>query len=245
MTSRIPSGHLGRLLGYSFWAAAFFGGAEGSARAQSTPRYMTSEEDVSELDVVKLKDRASVAFQLYSVVPSSRPFQAVQGSQVEAFRYQISGAFGAEFAYRLTTNMDLGLSVAYELFESRVEQGAASTEFSDARMKLFPVMAVARWQWPRTFWSPEAEVGLGLGIFNMTVDSTNLSQDTVTDSSTSLLAHAAGGLSLAWLDNTNLGVMLGYRYMMLGKKDFPASIFDIRRGSLSGVYAKATLRYHF
>ncbi|MEO5668084.1 MAG: hypothetical protein ABIR96_08495, partial [Bdellovibrionota bacterium] len=153
--------------------------------------------------------------------------------------------FGAEFAYKLHTNFDLGLSVSYELYESRVEQGAASTEFSDAHMKLFPVVAVARWQWPHKFWSTEAEAGVGAGIFNMKVDSTNLSQTTVTDSATSLLAHGAVGLSLAWLDNATIGTMIGYRYMMLGKKVFPASVFDIQRSSLSGAYAKASLRYHF
>ncbi|MEO5666893.1 MAG: hypothetical protein ABIR96_02415, partial [Bdellovibrionota bacterium] len=96
MTSKIPSGHLGRLFAASLLAVTLFGGAEGSARADGTPRYMTSEEDVQDLDVVKLKDRVSLGFQIYSVVPTSRPFQAVQGSQIEPFRYQISGGFGAE-----------------------------------------------------------------------------------------------------------------------------------------------------
>ena len=229
-------------------AASFWGGAEGSARAQPAPRYMTSQEDIEDLNVVKLKNRASIAFQLYSVLPMSRPFQAVSDSGVADFRYQIAGAFGAEFGYKFSTNLDLGLGVAYELYESRFEQGQAATAFSTSRMRLFPVTAVARWQWPRALWTPEAEVGVGIGIFNMSVDSTNVSQKTVSESSTSLLAHGAGGVSIAWLDDTNIGVMVGYRQMLLGSKDFTtedAIVTSIRRKSLSGAYAKATLRYHF
>jgi hypothetical protein len=227
-------------------AASFWGGAEGSARAQQAPRYMTSQEDIDDPSVVKLKDRASVAFQLYSVVPTSRPFQSVDDvNGARDFRYQIAGGFGAEFAYKLMTNLDLGLNVAYELYESRMEQSAAFTAFSTARMRLFPILATARWQWPQGLWSPEAELGVGTGIFNLSVDSSDAAQTKVEESSSALLAHGAAGLSLAWLDETNIGFMVGYRQMLLGSKDFDASLVQIRRKSLSGLFAKASLRYHF
>lgn len=223
-----------------------FGGAEGSARAQSAPRYMTSSEDVEELNVVNLRERLSVGLQVYSVVPASRPYQAASSSGTTAFRYQASGAFGLELGYKLRTGFDLGLSAAYELYESRIQQAGTQTEFNIARMKLFPVVATARWQWPRQFWSPELEAGVGMGIFNMSLTSTNLAHAEVPDSSTSLLAHAAGGMSVAWLDDTNLGILLGYRQMFLGAKAFPISNdVTINRSSLSGFFAKATLRHQF
>jgi|GEM_PF-2820485 len=248
MTSRNQSQHLARRLGFVIMALSLWGGAEGSAEAQEAPRYMTSQEDISDLDVVKLKNRSSVTFHLYSIVPPSRPFSATINGDVRPFRYQISGGFGAEFAYKLQTNLELGLSVSYELYESRVDQGTSTQilEFSDARMRLFPVVGIARWQWAHKFWSTEAEVGVGAGIYNVIVDSTNIGQEIASDSSTSLLAHGAAGMSLAWLDDTTIGVMLGYRQMFLGAKNLNAGTDRvIHRKSLSGLYAKANIRYQF
>lgn len=248
MTSRNQSQHLARRLGLLVMALSLWGGAEGSAEAEEAPRYMTSEEDISDLDVVKLKNRSSVTFHLYSIVPPSRPFEADIDGTTRPFRYQISGGYGAEFAYKLQTNLELGLSVSYEIYESRVDQGASTQilEFSDAHMRLFPVVGIARWQWAHKFWSTQAEIGVGAGIYNVTVDSTNVGQEVASDSSTSLLSHAAAGLSLAWLDDTTIGTMIGYRQMFLGAKDLDAGDGrTIRRKSLSGLYAKANIRYQF
>lgn len=229
----------------TFFALSLLASFATSVQAQEKPRFMVSEEDVEDLDVLKIKDRLSFGLQLYSVVPSSRPFQAVSGSSVEDFRYQISGAFGIELAYKLSTNLNLGLATSYEFYESRLESGSSTTEYRTAKMRLFPIEGIARYEWPKKFWAPVVEGGFGVAIFNMLLQSTNLAQAEIKDSAMSVIAHAATGVNLAWLDDTNIGILLGYRMMFLQQQDFDASTFDIRRKSLSGLYAKASFHYHF
>ena len=216
-----------------------------SQNAWSAPKYITSTEDVSEHKVLRFQDRLSFGFQLYSVIPTARPFQAIISSAASDYRYQISGAFGAELFYRFSEHMDLGISSAFEIYESTLRPTSGPTEVQTARMKLFPVEAVAKWQWSKGVWAPELETGLGVGIFNMSLTSTNLGQAIAKDSSTAMLAHVAGGVSLAWMDDTNIGILLGYRMMFMKQKEFDVTTLNIRRKSLSGVYAKATFRYHF
>jgi hypothetical protein len=230
----------------SFLAVAVFTPAS-LLLAQEAPRFMVSQEDVEDLEVLKLKDRLSLGVQLYSVVPSARPFQDLSSSPVQDFSYQILGALGVELAYKFSTYLDLGISTAYEFYESRLrlQSGTSSTELRTAKVSLFPISGILRYEWPKKFWAPVLEGGFGVGVFNMSLQSSNLAQAEIKDSSMTVLAHAASGVNFAWLDDTNIGVMLGYRLMFLQQKDFNASTFDIRRKSLSGLYAKASLRYHF
>ncbi len=213
--------------------------------AIAAPKFITSEEDLSEPKILDFQDRLSFGIQLYSVAPSVRPFQAVSGSTTGDYRYQISGATGVEIFYRFSEHMDLGISTSYEYFRSRLRQSSGSTEFQSARMRLFPIEGIAKWQWAQGVWAPEFETGVGIGFFNMELKSTNLNQPTIRDSSAALLAHAAAGVSLAWMEDTNIGIALGYRMMFLQQKEFDATIINVRRKSLSGIYSKATLRYHF
>lgn len=216
-----------------------------SPQAQAAPKFITTEEDISENKVLKFQDRLSVGVQLYSVIPSARPFNATISSTSSDYRYQISGAFGLEVFYRFSEHLDLGLSTAFETYESRLRNSSSSTEFQTARMKLFPIQGIAKWQWAKGVWAPEVETGLGIGFYNMELKSTNLNQSIVRDQSAAMLAHAAFGISMAWLDNSNIGIALGYRMMFMPEKEFDATIAQIKRKSLSGIYAKATLRYHF
>jgi len=213
--------------------------------AMAAPKFITTEEDISENSVLKFRDRLSIGAQIYSVIPSARPFNATISSTSSDYRYQISGAFGVEVFYRFSEHLDLGVSTAYETYESRLRNGSSSTEFQTAKMKMFPIEGVAKWQWAKGVWAPEVEAGLGIGFYNMELKSTNLNQPTVRDQSAAALAHAAFGISMAWLDDTNIGIALGYRMMFLSQTDFDATIAQIKRKSLSGIYAKATLRYHF
>lgn len=213
--------------------------------AQSAPRFIVSQEDNSELDLMDFQERLSFGLQLYSVIPQSRPFQSIDGSTATEYRYQISGAFGVELFYKFTSNLDLGVSAAWESYESRLTQSGSTTEIQTANMRMFPLEALAKWQWAKGVWAPELEAGFGMGFFKTTLSSTNLAQSKVDDTGSAFLGHIAGGVSLAWMDSTNIGVGLGYRMMFLSQRDFDANIVTIRRGSMSGLFAKANLRYHF
>lgn len=215
------------------------------AKSQEAPRFIVSQEDRSELDLMDFQERLSFGLQLYSVIPQSRPFQAIDGSSATAYRYQISGAFGVEVFYKFTSNLDLGVSAAWESYESRLTQSGSTTEIQTANMRMFPIEAIAKWQWARGVWAPELEAGLGMGFYKTTLTSTNLAQSKVEDSAAAFLGHVAGGVSLAWMDSTNIGIGLGYRMMFMGQQDFDANIVTIRRTSMSGLFAKANLRYHF
>lgn len=215
------------------------------SHAQAAPKFIVSQEDQSDLELVDFQERLSLGLQLYSIVPQSRPFASIDGSTTTDYRYQISGGFGVELFYKLSTKLDLGVSAAWESYESQLTTSGSTTEIQTANMRMFPLLAVAKWQWARGVWAPELEAGVGMGFFKTTLTSTNLAQSKVEDSSAALLGHIAGGVSLAWLENTNIGVGLGYRMMFLGQSDFNASIVTIRRTSMSGIYAKANLRYHF
>lgn len=225
----------------------FFGFATSCLlQAQEAPQFLVSEEDISDLSVSHLKDRFSLGINLYSVVPSSRPFQASTGTQVQDFRYQVSGALGLDFSYKMTKQFELGVASAFELFESRLQVGGNnSKEFRTAKLRVIPMQLLARYQWHKNIWAPLVEAGAGMGFWKMSLESTNLAQAPIEDSASNVLAHLAGGATFAWLDDTDIGVLLGYRMMFAGQKDFDAATLTIKRKSLTGIFAKATVRYHF
>jgi hypothetical protein len=211
----------------------------------ATPRFMTSAEEVDSADVFKPESPFSVALNIFSNVPSASPFEANDGGTVRAFRFQASGALGLELNYRWSPSLDVGVSAAYEGFETRLDASEGSTEFRTGRLTSFPFMATARWRFGQGLWAPEVGGGLGMAVHNISITSTNLSDKKIVDSSLSPLAQVTAGLAVAWTEEATLGVHVGYRYSMLGTTEANAGTYDVSYGGGSGLLGQASLRYAF
>ena len=187
----------------------------------------------------------SIGISLETLVPSSNPFQ----SSGQSFRFQVPSSIGIDASYGLFKNWDLGASVAYENFDSRYQAGNGNGQRLDTvTYRAIPVLkALSRY---RKNLSPgmnfETEGAVGYARGRVTVSSTDLGAQELSQDISSFVGHLGVGAGLAWTDEVTAHFLVGYAFHTLGTQHYATTIYDVTQsGSFSGLFLKAQMSYPF
>ncbi|MEZ4815629.1 MAG: hypothetical protein R3A80_10555 [Bdellovibrionota bacterium] len=109
-------------------------------------------------------------------------------------------------------------------------------------------MGIFRYRWPKKYWAPEAEIGLGAAFGDVTITAYKAPRETIKENGPFYRGHIAGGTAFSWGENASLHFQIGYAMNQLGKKTytFPSDGTRVDQADyLQGVFSKALLKFYF
>lgn len=201
--------------------------------------------------VTPIGGKGAIGFGFYaeSMYPLSTAFQAQKTGSLTDMRFQVPVGFGLEGSYGFTRSLEVALSAGVDYFESQAFISSPSPgvkRYNIARFRMFPVSLIGRYRWPRKTWAPEVELGLGTAFGDIKVRDTQAGGSTLSKSGPFHRAHAAVGTGFSWAEGASLHFQIGYAMNMLGSKTYTDGSFTVeQKGSMSGIFTKAFLKFYF
>lgn len=225
-----------------------------TAWTQDEPRFQTTANAADVITPIGGKGIFGVGFYTETMYPIGRPFASDTGNAGggnEDMRFQVPLGFGLEGSYGIGKQMEVALSVGFDYFKTQNFRGSTGTPprkiYDEAKFRLIPIMGIFRYRWPRKYWAPEVEAGLGAALGSIEVTAYTAPRETVKASGPFYRGHIAAGPGFSWGDGASLHFHLGYGVNMLGSKTYALSNnYSVSQDSmLSGVFAKAFVKFYF
>ena len=218
---------------------------------QSAPRFQTTADAADVVTPVGGKGVIGLGFSAETMYPVSKTFsgQKVNGGSFEDMRFQVPVGFAVEGSYGFTRQIEGALSFGYDNFKTQefVSQNASTKTYEVAKYQLFPVMAIARYRWPKRGWSPEVEAALGAAFGSIDVRETTLSSVEQKLSGPFYRGHVSAGPAFSWAEGASLHFLVGYGFNRIGEHtyDLGAGKLVQQTATLHGVFTKAYLKFYF
>jgi hypothetical protein len=186
-----------------------------------------------------------VGLNMASNLPMNRPFVSGTTSDQD-FQFQVSRATGIEFEMGWSQHLSFAISGAWESFDTRLDTGSGvNTEFQNASVSTIPVMFAAKYRFRDSGWTPEVELGAGMGLYRFTLTSSNESSTKDSSSSASFIAHGLLGARFFWNEDWSLSFHVGYRYTGVGTQHLDNGIREVSTDSFTGLISRGGIAYRF
>lgn len=220
-----------------------------TAWAQEGPRFQATANAADTITPIGGKGVIGVGFYTETIYPLSRPYKSESNGVREEMRFQIPLGFGLEASYGINRNMEVSLTGGFDYFKTQNfrEQVGALKIYDEAKYRLYPIVGIFRYRWPRKYWAPEAEIGLGAALGDITVTVYKNPRETQKSSGPFYRGHLAGGAGFSWGEGASLHFQVGYALNQLGKKTYNNSDNKpVEQDEyLQGVFSKAYLKFYF
>ncbi len=246
-----------RLVSASVLFTSFFLTQNTWAQGSEEPRFQATANAADTLSPIGGKGVFGVGFYSETLYLLSSPFSSDKGTAGgtrDTMRFQIPLGFGIEGSYGINRSMEAALSVGLDYFKTqnfRSKTGLTKT-YDEAKYRLIPIMGIFRYRWPKKFWAPEAEVGLGAAMGSIKITATTLNKESFESSGPFYRAHIAAGTGFVWGEGASLHVQVGYGMNQLGAKVYnyasggESSGFSVQQeGMMQGVFIKSFLKFYF
>lgn len=222
-----------------------------TAWAQETPRFQATANAADTITPIGGKGVFGVGFYTETIYPLNRPYSSDTVNGREDMRFQIPLGFGIEASYGINRNMEASLTAGFDYFKTQNfrDVGVGGTKiYDEAKYRLYPIMGVFRYRWPKKFWAPEAEIGLGAALGDITITAYKSPRETLKQSGPFYRGHIAGGTGFSWGEGASLHFQVGYAINQLGKKTYTFTSDGTtieQQDYLQGVFSKAFLKFYF
>jgi len=221
-----------------------------TAWAQETPRFQATANAADAVTPIGGKGVFGVGFYTETIYPLGSPYTSESEGSRQDMRFQIPLGFGLEASYGISRNIEIGLSAGLDYFKTQNfrEFGINGSKiYDEAKYRLIPIMGIVRYRWIRKGWAPEAELGLGAALGDITVTAYKSPRETQKQSGPFYRGHIAGGAGWSWGEGASLHFQMGYAMNKLGEKTFdnvdgkPVQ----QEEYLKGIFSKAFLKFYF
>lgn len=219
-----------------------------NAEAQTSSFFQTTANSADVLTPIGGRHVFGIGFYAESTYPLSSAYSArlPSGSQAD-MRFQVPVGFGLEGSFGINESMEVAASFGYDNFKTQqyIEGSGNSKKFNIAQYNLYPLMGIFRYRMPRKTWAPEGEAAIGTALGSVEVRETSQNGVTLTDKSSFLRGHLAGGFGFSWAENASLHFLFGYGFNQLGSKSYDGNTMHVEQKNQQGVFSKAYLKFYF
>jgi hypothetical protein len=218
--------------------------------AQEAPRFQATANAADSVTPIGGKGVFGVGFYTETIYPMNRAFSSDTAAGNQDMRFQIPLGFGLEASYGITRQMEIALSGGFDYFKTQNFRtlGVGNTKiYDEAKYRLYPIMGLFRYRWPRKNWAPEAELGLGAALGDITVTAYKSPRESQKQSGPFYRGHLAVGTGFSWGEGASLHFQLGYAVNQLGAKTYTFADGNTTKqsGLMQGIFSKASLKFYF